>query len=320
MSNHAHGHATALQYHPGLPISLGKLIMWLFLSTEIMFFAALIGTYIVIRFGAPAWPTPSEVHLHEPTGAFNTFVLICSSVTIVLSLEAARRNQSSAAKGWLLLTLALGSVFLIVKAFEYQAKFAHGIYPWSPRSRIYEKADIYYVAAVRTQLKEKETQLKSGDAPSPEETDRLDIVQDILKQRVEPAEELISTPREMLVANGKDPHAGRLAVASLAEQIMPTHHASPGQETGDAHAEGLNDKYPWLQLPVWIPGGNMWASTYFLLTGFHALHVLVGLIVFVVLLPIRFTSANAAILENTGLYWHFVDLVWIFLFPLLYLF
>ncbi len=320
MTDHAHGHSTALQYHPGLPISLGKLIMWLFLSTEIMFFAALIGTYIVIRFGAPAWPTPSEVHLHEPTGAFNTFVLICSSVTIVLALEAARRSQSAAAKGWLLLTLVLGSVFLIVKAFEYRAKFAHGIYPWRPRSKIYEKADIYYVAAVRTRLKETETQLKAAEDPLPEGSNRLDIVQGILKQRVEPVEELISTPRDVLVANGKDPDAGWEAVASLAEQIMPSHHAAPGPESAGAHGEGLNDKYPWLRLPVWIPGGNMWASTYFLLTGFHAMHVLVGLIVFAVLLPMRFTAANAGILENTGLYWHFVDLVWIFLFPLLYLF
>ncbi len=65
----------------------------------------------------------------------------------------------------------------------------------------------------------------------------------------------------------------------------------------------------------------MWASTYFLLTGFHALHVVVGLIVFVILLLfVKMDASGAGILENTGLYWHFVDLVWIFLFPLLYLF
>jgi cytochrome c oxidase subunit 3 len=64
----------------------------------------------------------------------------------------------------------------------------------------------------------------------------------------------------------------------------------------------------------------MWASTYFLLTGFHAVHVLIGLIAFALMLPMTFTAKNAGILENIGLYWHFVDLVWIFLFPLLYLF
>ena len=73
--DHAH-HAIKLQYQPGLPIPLGKTIVWLFLSTEIMFFAGLIGTYVVLRFGAPAWPQTHEVHLSEPIGAFNTFVLI----------------------------------------------------------------------------------------------------------------------------------------------------------------------------------------------------------------------------------------------------
>ena len=93
----------------------------------------------------------------------------------------------------------------------------------------------------------------------------------------------------------------------------------PGE--AEAEREGLNDAFPWLKLPIVIPGGNMWASTYFLLTGFHALHVLIGLIVFA-LHDVRCGSSGqrADVIENIGLYWHFVDLVWIFLFPLLYLF
>src|ERR1700733_1525059 len=138
---HGHGHLQ-LTYHAGLPLTNGKLFMWLFLSTEIMFFAGLIGTYIVLRFGAPNWPRPHEVHLSEPVGAFNTFVLICSSVSIVLALEAARANREGVAKLWLLVTLALGAVFLGVKMIEYNAKFSHGIYPMKPHSRIYEKADV----------------------------------------------------------------------------------------------------------------------------------------------------------------------------------
>ena len=87
---------------------------------------------------------------------------------------------------------------------------------------------------------------------------------------------------------------------------------------------GLNAMFEhdggWLILPMMIPSGNMWASTYFLLTGFHAIHVLVGLILFVIILTKRLDSRSANLIENSGLYWHFVDLVWIFLFPLLYLF
>src|SRR4051812_22025997 len=110
---HAHAHGPShltLEYQPGLPLSNSKLIIWLFLSTEIMFFAGLIGTYIVLRFGAPTWPVPHEVHLSEPIGAFNKFVLICSSVTIVLALEAALANKSGLAKLFMLVTLVLGGV------------------------------------------------------------------------------------------------------------------------------------------------------------------------------------------------------------------
>ena len=57
---------------PRLPLPNGKLIMWLFLSTEIMFFAGLIGTYIVLRFGAATWPLPHDVHLSEPIGDSST--------------------------------------------------------------------------------------------------------------------------------------------------------------------------------------------------------------------------------------------------------
>jgi hypothetical protein len=111
-----------------------------------------------------------------------------------------------------------------------------------------------------------------------------------------------------------------LDLVALTETIYPIHEAStPGAEEHE-HPEGLNDQYPWLRLPFVIPGGNMWASTYFLLTGFHAIHVIVGLIVFVILLMMRLDASRAGFIENTGLYWHFVDLVWIFLFPLLYLF
>ncbi len=153
---HAHDeaphHPGPLQYQPGLPIPLGKTIVWLFLSTEIMFFAGLIGTYTVLRFGAQTWPQTHEVHLSEPIGAFNTFVLICSSVTVVLALEAARANKAAQAKMFTFITLILGCVFLFVKGYEYYQKFSHGLYPWTPHSMMYEKVNLEYGSAVRQRL------------------------------------------------------------------------------------------------------------------------------------------------------------------------
>ena len=72
--------------------------------------------------------------------------------------------------------------------------------------------------------------------------------------------------------------------------------------------------------PFVMPYGNLFASCYFLMTAFHAIHVLVGLIAFALVLPMHLGKRRAHVIENIGLYWHFVDLVWIFLFPLLYLF
>jgi cytochrome c oxidase subunit 3 len=289
-----HGHPPKLQYHPGLPIPNGKLFMWLFLSTEIMFFAALIGVFIVIRFGAPVWPATHEVHLSEPIGAFNPFVLICSSVSVVLALGAAKLNQADRAKMWIVLTLALGGVFLGVKMYEYSAKFAHGIYPWYPRSRIYEKPDVYFGSAVRARATELMSAFKA-DAETAS-TRAADIA---LLERLHAA------------SAATDEHK----LALLSAEIMPM----PVSE-GSAHAGGLNEEHDWLKMPVVIPGGNMWASTYFLLTGFHAIHVLVGLIAFAILSMKTLDASWANPIENIGLYWHFVDLVWIFLFPLLYLF
>jgi cytochrome c oxidase subunit 3 len=317
MSHEEPGHAGGFQYHPGLPIPNGKTFMWLFLSTEIMFFAGLIGTYIVLRFGAPAWPMPHDVHLSEPTGAFNTFVLICSSVTVVLALESALANRAAAAKGWLLLTFALGTVFLLIKAHEYRAKFSHGIYPAMPRSQIYEKPDVYFAAAVRTRLTSLQAELESKQERTEQDEADLKVINTIMTDHVRPVEKEITF--------GTDPMRAQEMIRELAQRIMPTHTAAHGEPPADAataHEEhgGLNDEHPWLRLPILIPGGNMWASTYFLLTGFHALHVLVGIIAFGIMLTMHLGVARAQMIENIGLYWHFVDIVWIFLFPLLYLF
>ena len=339
--DHGHGHLQ-LAYHPGLPLTNPKLIIWLFLSTEIMFFAGLIGTYIVLRFGASAWPTPHEVHLVEIIGFFNTFVLIFSSVTVVLALEYARQDRPGVAKGWIFLTLLLGSAFLGIKAFEYKSKWDHAIVPamwWRSHSSIYERPDLYYLAGVRARLTVLKTELEATPIPTDEEAqterqENINIVARLLLgapppagwkegdplPEVEPAKgEFNLKKAEQIAATSPLPAERFAAINQVAEAIAPTPFAVASGH-GAGHVEGLNDKHHWLKLPMLIPGGNMWTSTYFLLTGFHALHVLIGLIIFALMMFMTLGIAKAGFIENIGLYWHFVDLVWIFLFPLLYLF
>ena len=321
--DHGHGHLK-LQYHPGLPLTNPKLIVWLFLSTEIMFFAGLIGTYIVLRFGASAWPTPHDVHLVETIGFFNTIVLIASNVTIVLALESARQNRAGTAKAWMFLTLLLGTSFLGIKAFEYKSKWDHGIVPamwWRWHSSIYDKPDLYYLAGVRARLIELKAQYEAIEQPSEEQAAHLALVTRLLDNGdKEPAKgEFNLKLAELTAATAPLPAERIAAINEVAEAVAPAPYAAAlGHTTG--HVEGLNDEHHWLKLPMIIPSGNMWTSTYFLLTGFHAIHVLVGLIIFALMMPMTLGIARAGFIENIGLYWHFVDLVWIFLFPLLYLF
>src|SRR5262245_49100078 len=119
-----------------LPLPNGKLAMWLFLVTEIMFFTALIGTYLILRNSIPAdpsrvikWPAPHDVHLVEWIGAFNTFVLILSSLTVVLAHYACMKGNFKQVTWYIAATTALGIVFLGVKAVEYKSKFDHDILP-----------------------------------------------------------------------------------------------------------------------------------------------------------------------------------------------
>lgn len=103
----------------------GLLGMWLFLSSEIMFFGGLVGAYIVMRMGAGAWPDPTTI-LATPVLATNTFVLITSSVTMVLALQDAREARWTGAAGWLLATAALGATFLAIKAWDYHHLWTGG--------------------------------------------------------------------------------------------------------------------------------------------------------------------------------------------------
>lgn len=460
--DHDTGHThIKLEYQPALPISSGKLCLWLFLSTEIMFFAGLIGAYIVIRYGAPAnsWPHAQDVHLVEWIGAFNTFVLICSSVTIVLAHEAAANNKSQPAKLWLFATFILGSIFLGVKGYEYNSKFSHGIYPNLPRSLMHDQANLDYLKDVRQVIKKKQDGLKSQidallasankslkadpskDADLPREKFDRKFAKSIGKEaeldksletkaksyveQIYPIEEKFNECTDILENHvrwtevkvsqtlndevGGD-QARKRVLENFAFVIHRSHHASRSaftesetylaneklgleadikdlesektaleakikeslekgealaKDKGDADPEalaarglaastqrevdalklrigavngrlkllprlialpdeGLNSEYEhngaWIRLPFKIPSGNMWASTYFLMTGFHAIHVAVGLLIFAMVLPFTLDSRRANFIENAGLYWHFVDLVWIFLFPLLYLF
>lgn len=186
--------------HPATGVTNAKLGIWLFLASEVMLFGALFSTYIILRSSNADWPHGAHF-LNIPLATLNTVILISSSVTVVLSWASLKMKDLGKFKLWFGTTILLSFGFLIVKYFEYSAKFHHG----------------------------------------------------------------------------------------------------------------------------YFPSTNNFLAIYFTMTGLHGLHVVGGIIVNAYLLgpgskmwhtePERFTGR----IECAGLYWHFVDLVWIFLFPVLYL-
>jgi cytochrome c oxidase subunit III len=322
----------------GLPLTPGKLAIWLFLVTEIMFFTALIGTYLILRNGTPSrtpyfhWPTPRDVHLIEYLGAINTFVLICSSVTVVLAHYCMTKKNFRQATGYICVTLLLGFVFLGIKAFEYTNKFNHHIIPGligelkTPDFSQLPAAVLEDLRREDKQGKALRQQYTAGLIAREKQFHAIGMqymyrVADELKEIVEDKHASDTLKRDCSALQTK--MNGRYDPSDSRTNYIPP--LTPAQ-VGDAVNSLLvkyRDSDEHVHLSPAIPYGNMWASCYFAMTGFHALHVLGGLVVMGIILLMGLTGTLAArhtsMIELTGLYWHFVDIVWIFLFPLLYL-
>jgi heme/copper-type cytochrome/quinol oxidase subunit 3 len=130
------------EVRPDTGLINGKLGIWLFLASEVMFFGSLFSAYVLLRMGAETWPNQSEI-LSVPLAALNTLILIASSVTMVMAwaslaphAASVRREDPATAAAALKryrlfmgLTILGGGLFLVVKAFEYGDKLSHGLYP-----------------------------------------------------------------------------------------------------------------------------------------------------------------------------------------------
>lgn len=339
----------------GIPIPNAKLGMWLFLGTEIMFFTAFIGTYIVFRVGSPQWPTPADTHINVFWGGLNTFVLIVSSFSVVMAHAAMGEKRYGDARKWLWRTMILAIVFLGIKGIEYSGKFSHDILPGhipeTPAQAI-RKVDRELEAVVRERLAVYTDQelisvpqaddlailvpqlqiFQQGGDPEPKwkDTDVTQyreqagadielygkwknlhehIVANVSLEALESAEiSSYRAAREQLATGEK------LPALTLDEVEVYLTELKANESYGSAVTAGVFDPHPVLY-------GNLFASLYFLMTGFHAIHVLVGMILFgLALNQGSWLNENwVDWVENSGLYWHFVDLVWIFLFPLLYI-
>ena len=125
---HAHVHQ---QYAPdpvtskGGPVPPGKLAIWLFLATEVMFFVGLLGTYIVLRSGSPRLFEAHGAMLSKTLAGVNTLVLIFSSLTMALAVDASAKGNRKRTAVCLAITILMAFGFMVIKYIEYTDKFGH---------------------------------------------------------------------------------------------------------------------------------------------------------------------------------------------------
>jgi cytochrome c oxidase subunit 3 len=188
--------------------------MWSFLLTEIMFFGGAFVSYLVYRSAYPDAFSAGSEHMNFAAGTINTIVLLCSSLTMAMAVWSAENDQRRWVAYFFLATIALGLIFVGIKAYEWYEHYQHQLVPYWSFNR-----------------------------------------------------------------------------ATFDQRLFP-------------------------QVELFF-------SLYFGMTGLHALHMLVGIGILSVLTVLAFQNRIGADwfspAEITGLYWHFVDIVWIFLYPLFYL-
>jgi cytochrome c oxidase subunit III len=262
-----------------------SIAMWMFLVQEIMFFGGLFTVYLVFRSRFPMAFAAGSNHLDAFWGGLNTLVLIVSSLTMALTVYYAQKGNRNMQVILIIATMLFGMVFLGVKVIEYTDKYNHGTIPvdgWN--KRIPEGVHGAEKTSLTLPLETKASAAEIGTEtahPNPQGKFRIeDKDLDLVKQA----------------------QAGHYLTS--AEQIG---YYSNGQPDINKFREKV-------RIFFWI---------YFVMTGLHALHMIVGLGIMSWLLYKAwrgtFSADYYAPVEISGLYWHFVDIVWIFLFPLLYL-
>lgn len=244
--------------------------MWAFLATEIMLFGGIFMAYLAYRWAFPEIWTVAAHHLNTPLATINTVVLLVSSLTVALAVNAAEEGNKRRLIMFLLITIVLGFGFLGIKLTEYAEKFSHCAGYANPISWV-----------------------TGGERHAVEEC-------------------LVPGQAFLFPQEGAEGTAA-VEASEQAEATGGVQDAESGRGQGSAVEVGGANKTP----------HQLFYLLYFCATGLHAIHMVVGITLVSVLTWMasrnRFTPAYFTPVENGGLYWHLIDIIWVFLFPLFYL-
>jgi len=266
-----------------------KVGIWLFLASEVMLFGGLFSAYVFLRLDAPAGAWPHGL-LNVPVGTGNTAILIASSVTVVMAWASLKMRRFRAYWWYMLVTILCGVTFLGVKL----------IYEWP------QKFDHFGAFIKKSALEKYEPYLGNHHLAEKGLPPRTEISGHLHHENAEEYEVAL----DRVNADPTNPLMDR-------PHFLPLSHTEKIAQIEKADVEYAN---------MFLPKHSAYFASYFTITGLHGLHVLGGVIVFTYLwLPVgtKLYKRNPEHLANrvevAGLFWHFVDLVWIFVFPLFYL-
>jgi cytochrome c oxidase subunit 3 len=271
----------------------GKLGIWLFLASEVMLFGALFTAYLFVRLGAEDGTWPNHVQ-NIWLGLTNTIVLIISSITMVYAWVALKERKFNHYRWALVATIGCGLLFLCIKGKEYHDKYVHwGFFIKEDAMPKYqaglEKMNAYFSAVPSQHAYEVRGHMHDQSGGS------FVFVPDKNPQ--------------YLVNLAKEPNPG------------PAGQAEPvSDEATFSVAKADVQRFGRL-----LPAYGTYYAMYFTVTGLHAMHIIGGLVVMLYFLfpGSAMYRRNPEQLSNrievTGIFWHFVDLVWITVFPILYL-
>lgn len=302
-----------------------KVGIWLFLASEVMLFGALFSAYILLRVGAADgfWPDIASGWPHGllniPIGTFNTAVLIASSVTVVMAWAALKQGDFKKFQRFMYFTIACALGFLVIKSFEYNEKFTHYVIRLKDGSAVTGHFEHDYLHKFLDAANDRRAKV---NAEAKSKADKLPLLSSrfltLEKFQTEAGESVEAA--QNLVLEADVPNKYRFPVGY---QVPETIHEKHKQ--GVHHEQREIPLSEVVSLQAFIPSTATFFAIYFTITFLHGLHVLAGALVLGYFAffgkhmwktaPEQFTNR----IEVAGLFWHFVDLVWIFLFPVVYL-
>lgn len=363
-----HHHAEFIAHHfdnAEQQFDSGKLGIWLFLVTEILFFSGLFVAYFLYRTNHPEIFEQAHVFLDKYLGGLNTVVLLFSSLTMALAVRAAQLGRNKNCGTYVLITMVCAAIFLGVKAIEYSHKWDMGILVASGFDLTYTHAEpvteigkwlhvsdyLVYLSALPAlllvgflglggigYLTERRNMAKfmvgmaimvSGyflgavgghvymEATKDKEADH-GSEHALLLDDQQPLQLMAMTQEQEPAAEGAEDHS-----AGDHSEGEGDHAAAEGEGHADhEHAPmKYDDHHP--DPAKLVRDVGIFFSIYYCMTGLHAIHIIAGIIalawVYWRCILGHWRNDYFGPVDYVGLYWHLVDLIWIYLFPLLYL-